>query len=691
MQSFSMKSLSWITVGIIAVGGIVWVVVRESRAPDGRAGRVPTTPTTQENGSRPRVSPIRPNEPVAPIVNPSTAEPAAPANVAPVPTDNLSERVSQAVTYGKFDFSIAQEIQKLPRNDQPALAAKLADSPNTAMRYQALLILKEFPPESATDGMRKLLSDKNPETAMQAAAYLACNAKDAEARALLLKNAVDTDPVVAVPAVQALSAINGNDVEKVLLRLLQNAETPKPTLLAAISAAGTAKATKCVPALTALLDNRELRKMYPDDNARVCDISAANLEEIVGSHRLPVGAYVTASLPERDEEIAAWKEWDAQQASQADPHPRTTLADKLLSQQLVLLMEGTTTDARHATKVRLQQAFHTDFCLGDLPGVTALVAPSAGDEWRIMQANGEDSWFRSVGYWQELDLAYERQFLTSTQLPGQPDEQAASFLAFADTTPMPKVWIWSFCRDFADIWPKSAQAPKIATLQARIVVDLAKEHKKVVLHGRIAVAEPTPPLSVEHPTMIAEGYGAISDALNAAPSSWRRHRAAVAYFAEKNSPLDVYHKLTDFSVQYPGNEWPFIGAAAYELRVRKRLDRGLDYVNRALILNEANSKAYAIRGMLRLTLGKETDADWAVTDLKRAYELDLKSLGDEPETHAAIALLIGKALEAKDTARAKEYLKTLGSLRAFGSDQPFQSTDTYAKLAKVVEGAATNP
>ena len=597
-------------------------------------------------------------------------------------------RIAQS---GAFDLSIVKSIQALSRDARPVLAMRLADSPNPAMRYQALLILKEFPPESATAGMRKLLSDKNPETAMQAAAYLASKTKDAEARALLLKNATDADPLVSTPAVQALGALGGDDVEEVLLRLLQNAETPKPTLLAAISAAGTAKATKCVPALTALLDNRELRKMYPDDNARVCDISAANLEEIVGSHRLPVGAYVTTSLPERDEGIAAWKEWVAQQATQPDLHPRTTLADKLLSQQLVLLMEKTTSDARHATKVRLQQAFHTDFCLGDLPGVTALVAPSARDEWRIMQANGEDSWFRSVGHWQELDLAYERQFLTSTQLPGQPDEQAASFIAFADTTPMPKVWIWSFCRDFADIWPKSAQAPKIATLQARIVVDLAKEHKKVVLHGRIAVAEPTPPLSVEHPTMIAEGYGAISDAVNAAPSSWGRHRAAVAYFAEENSHLDVYHKLADFSVQYPGNEWPFIGAAAYELRVRKRLDRGLDYVNRALILNEANSKAYAIRGMLRVTLGKETNADLAVTDLKRAYELDLKSLGDEPETHAAIALLIEKALEAKDTARAKEYLKTLGSLRAFGSDQPFQSTDTYAKLAKVVEGAATNP
>lgn len=681
-----MKSLPWITVGIIAVGGLVWVVTREPRVPDSMAGWVPATPTTQANSQHFLVNSIHSDESVAPIVSPSTTEPAALANVAPTPVDNLSDKTGRVVSSEKFDLSVVQEIQKRPRNAQPALAAKLAESSHLAMRYQALLILKESPPQSAADGMRKLVGDNDPQIAMPAAAYLAGKANDAEARALLLKNATNADPLMATPAIQALGTLGGEDVGEVLVKVMENAETPKAILLAAISAAGTAKATKCVPALTALLDNRELRKMYPDDNARVCDIAAANLEEIVGSHRLPVGAYFTASLPERDEAIAAWKEWGAQQAAHPDLNPRTTLADKLFSQQLVLLSKDTTADARHATKVRLQQAFRTDFCLGDLPGVTALVAPSAGDEWRIMQANGEDCWFRSVGYWQELDLAYERQFLTHTPPPpDQSDEQAAAFIVFADTTNMPKVWIWSFCRDFADIWPKSVQAPSVAAIQERIAADFAKEHKKIVLHGRIAVAEPIPPPPVEHPTMVQEGYGAITGALAVNPSSWELHRAAVAYFTDTNSRLDVYHKLTDFSAQYPGNEWPFIGAAAYELRLRKRLDRGLDYANRALLLNEANAKAYAIRGMLRVTLGKDTNADLAVTDLKRAYELDLKSLGDEPETHAAIAFLIEKALEAKDNARAKEYLKTLSGLRAFGTERPFRDTDAYVKLTKAAE------
>lgn len=686
MRSSGIKRVWWFIIGVMAVGVLIWIGTRRPSRPGGEVSQVSTTTTTHESRERISVERAAPDVTPKPPVPTVDSRPATTTNAGLMAADTLSDQVASVVKSSTFDLSIVKSIQTLPRDDQPLWAARLADSPNTAMRYQALLILREFPAEQGTDGMRKLAGDKDPEIATQAAVYLAGKSNDAGARAILLKNATEADPLVATPAVQALGALGGDDVEEVLLKLLQKSEAPQTVLLAAITAAGMSKSAKCAPALVKALGDTRARQQDNRDTARVCDAAAANLEEILGVHRLPVGGYFTAALPERDQAIAAWKEWGAQQAGQPDLHPRTTLADRLLSQQLSLLVGETTTDSKQAIKRHLTETFRTDFCLGDLPGVTSLVAPSAGDEWRIMQANGEESWFRSVGYWQELDLAYERQFLTGTQLPGQQDEQAAAFIVFADTTNMPKVWIWSFCRDFSDIWPKSVQVTKVAAVQERIVADLAKERKKIVLHGRIAVAEPILPPPVEHPTMVPVGYGAISDALNASPSSWELHRAAVAYFTETNSRLDVYHKLTDFSVQYPGNEWPFIGAAAYELRLRKRLDRGLDYASRALILNETNAKAYAIRGMLRVTLGKESDTILALSDLKRAYELDLNSLGDEPETHAAIAFLIEKALEAKDTAHAKEYLKTLGSLRELRSGQVFQATEAYTRLTNAMDG-----
>lgn len=602
--------------------------------------------------------------------------------------DELLARVVRTVESGRFDMDVVRTIQRLPLADRPRYAVELAKSPHSAMRAQVIMILEECPPDSAAETMRALATDESTDTWTRAALYLARRAGDADARARLLKAAAGADPLAAIPAIVALGHLGGDDAGEVLADIMSNRATPMPALAATIGAAGLMRAQQCLPALIRLLDDERPREQHPADTARICDMAAASLEQVIGFHRLPVGGFFGAPYADRDQAIEDWREWAAEQEARPDPNPRLTLADGLLSQTLELLLsKEPPPGAKEIAKRRLRDTFRTTFCLGDLPGVTALVAPSVQDQWRIMKAHGENHWYKFVNSWSSLQLAYVRQFLAGEPPPGEPDAQAAAFIVFADGTRMPKEWIWSFCRDFAEIWPESPHAPRVAAVQERAVADLAGQRRRVVLHGRMAVLEPIPrPPPARPPRMVQEGYGAIVSALDEAPSNWELHRQAIGHNAERDNPAEVYLVSRNHRTRYPANSWPFVAAAAYELRVLKRLDQGVDYATRALILNESNAKAYAIRGMLRVTLGKETDAAPALADLERAYELNADSLGDEPETHAAIAFMLQKALEAGDAARAKALLEALGPLRDFPSGQPFQDTEAHAGFARAAAG-----
>ena len=702
MRPFGIKHLSWFIVGVIAVGGLMWVGTRKASRPDTVVNQVSATATTQENGGHftgERAAPgVATKAPLTPLD--SRAETTAHPDVAS--GDTLSDQVASVVKSGKFDLSVVESIQALPKDAQPALATDLTESPHPAMRYQAFLILKECPPDMAAEGMRKLLSDKNLETAMQAAAYLAGKASDAEARALLLKNATDADPFVAAPAIQALGALNGDDEEEALLKLLRNTEAPKSVLLAAIAATGSAKATKSVPALVKLLDDTRPRQQHDKDTARICDLAAAALEGIYGINKLDKpGAFFTATVEERNRGLAAWKAWYANQTTQPDADPRLTHRSSVVEASLKSLADSPGPETRARVKNQLESAFTTRFCLGDLPGADAVISPAVRDLWRILQICDEGTWYRHLNSWSDLQIGFDRQFLSKlTSLPQDTEGQALAFIMFARTVEsVDRIWIWSFCRNFVEVFPASQRINDVRAIQSELEAAFAQAKMQVVLHGHIAVLEPRAD-APKYGKLVPTGYTALHMQLQREPSNWSLYGPAVEYYkkwheeaAAKNDPKNppyVYDVLfKDWITLYPGNEWPYLGNAIYQWRVLKNSERAFMSADKALILNPDNAKAYAVRGMIRVVEGKEPDK--AIANLTHAYALDPKSLGDEPETHAAIALLIEKALEAKDIARAKEYLKTLGSLRAFGSDQPFQSTDTYAKLAKVVEGAATNP
>jgi tetratricopeptide (TPR) repeat protein len=120
------------------------------------------------------------------------------------------------------------------------------------------------------------------------------------------------------------------------------------------------------------------------------------------------------------------------------------------------------------------------------------------------------------------------------------------------------------------------------------------------------------------------------------------------------------------------------------MRVKKRQALAVDFADKAIILNPMNAKGYAIRGMIQMASSQGIHA--ALSVLRKAFQLDPASLGDEPETAQAVSFLVEKTLALGDKPKAGEYLEKLGDLKAFRSEEPLKKTATYRKLLESIDG-----
>lgn len=610
-----------------------------------------------------------------------------PAGAATV--EEVQQAVEDIVEAGRADHRVIRAVGELPLEERLPLAKRLLDSPNGPMRYHTGRLLERLPPKEVAETFRKLLHDKWPSLRVLAATYLVKRQKDAEARALLLKEAASKDPEAAVPALRGIARVPGDDVKAMLVRVLEDRSTPKKILYQAITSAGYANEPEYVPALAKLLDRQDPFERHARDAARICDSATYALEQLLQINH----CYQRSEAEKRDEAVARWKQWFGQQAEQPDPHPRETYVNQLVEESLTKLASSTDEQTRMEIKWRLQRAVRTHFCLGDLPGVDAVVGPSVRDLWKIMRVSGESQWYRYANSWGSLDTAFMRQFL-----PGKargltaPDEQAAAFLEFADTTrhSIPKLWIWSMCRDFEALFPKSSSLPKVKALKARLEAGFKDRREQVVLHGRIAQLEPLPKPKRPPGSMVPGRATALHMRLSEQPSNWSFHRDMIQYLQETLTPEQladsrrhyVDHPVfrSSHSQRYPGSEWTYLSNAAYHWRVRKDAARALEFANKALILNDGNAKVHAIRGMIRVA--SKQSLDLAYRDLARAFQLDPTSLGDEPETPQAVAFLIEQALESGEERAATRYLEALGGLKAFRAEKPLRESEQFKKLVR---------
>ena len=456
-------------------------------------------------------------------------------------------------------------------------------------------------------------------------------------------------------------------------------------------AAANADAKRCSSALAALLDDKERRTDNPRDTARVCDLAASALERI---HRINCTGikdlYATGPLVKRDEGIALWINRAGHRDGEVPVDLRERYIGELLEESSQVLLGPADSKQRQSTKARLSGVLGCSFCLGDFPGVDAVVLPSVRDLWKILNVAGTMHWERNLNPWQELERTYEESFRPKVAAPPPAQDQvAAGFISFArEVTDFPRVWVWSFCRDFAERFPGSDDRATVERLRAELEGEFGKQRKRIVLHGHTPVLEPRVKEKTSVRSDFVLDYGAqLGDRVREEPSNWSCHRLIIDHCIRKN--IDFYESypfLTEQAKLYPGNEWPFLADAAYQLRHKHRPEVGVRSADKALILNPQNPKVYAIRGMVRLAL--EDKKDEALRDLLDAFDLDHTSLGDEPETPQAVAFLIKKVLETNPD-QARVYIEKLGELKAFGVKAPLKETDEFRKLAKRAEGQGT--
>jgi tetratricopeptide (TPR) repeat protein len=241
------------------------------------------------------------------------------------------------------------------------------------------------------------------------------------------------------------------------------------------------------------------------------------------------------------------------------------------------------------------------------------------------------------------------------------------------------VRVWGFCRDFSQAFPSSDHVPAVEAIRKEAEDAIATTRSRIVLHGHIAVLEPVPRPRELRPSMVPPYAAYLADRVHEEPSNWRLHQALIDHVAAARQRGEMvpktYEPLARLSVLYPGNEWPFIAAAAYQLRVRGALEEAEALASKALILNPASAKAHALRGFIRMGMPKEHDG--AAADLARAAKLDPKALGDEPETPRAAAFLIRKTREAGNARQARAYGKALADLQPLHISHPI---DDYRAL-----------
>lgn len=621
--------------------------------------------------------------------------PAPGAGAPPRSPEAVGATVEEVVQAGRFDIDVVKAIRDLPREALPRLAARLLESTNAAMRSQAILLLETNPSESATASLRKVLADPNPGNRARAALYLAKQAGDPRARQLLLEAAADPDPRLALPAVECLGRLGGTNVPVVLRKLLEGENIDGRVRRAAITAAGSARAAECTPALLKLLASQELRGQHRTDTVRLCDMAAAALEQIhpLGIAETPA-VYFSGPVAKRDECIAQWRQWGTQGGTRTQAPSWDANVARLVAECFPSLLDpATPPEQRQAGKRRIAAVMRTTFCLGDLPGVDAVAGPAAQDVVCIVRALGEPSRQQFVNCWQSLQAAYEKDFLPAEKArSAKPDGQASEFIGFAERqTGFPRLWVWSLCRNFVERFPDSAARSQIDGVRVRLEAGFAQEKKRVVLHGHIPVLEPLPARSppAGATMMTPDGPTAVYDAVYASPSDWSLHRDAIDLCRRTNVTAEDYPFFPQQSKLYPGSEWPFLANAAYKLRVRKSFEAALDFANRALILNPANAKSLAVRGIIQMAAGHE---DAALRDLAAACGIDPRSLGDEPETVRAVVLLAAGALRNEgDGAAVRTHLAACGDLRAYGEKQPVSANPAYKEAMRKLGPARPAP
>lgn len=580
--------------------------------------------------------------------------------------EQLRQQLQELVESGRCDLRVSSNVGNLPKDKRPPLIELMAACPHPTMRYQAARLIEQFPPQVANAAMRRLLKDKDGLVQTIAAEYWARTTKDADARTILFRHTRNKRWEVSVRAVRALIRLKGADVGQHLAKLAVDTSTPMQVRLAALSGIGVLRLPEATPMLRAMLDDRTPCATQPKDTMRMCDRAAVILESVhqinhTGVKRL----YDTGPLERRDQAIVAWKKWLTDHAERPYGRWWWVYAGQLVEQTKTALPEAGKTE-RAIIKQKLRQCFGTTFCLGELPGIDAIVIPSLDDLWRVCQVAGRREQVSRFSLASRAS-AFERLFLPTVKKALGPREQALSFVAYLQADPrFDRLELWGLCRNFAARYKVRGQMSKTIMGLER---EFAEYRRRVVLHGHIPVLEPVPAAKLPPGARrtIRRYFGYLLDQAEQEPSNWARHRQLVDYWVqqepEKRPRLERYPLLDAHLQRYLANDWMHLADAIWKLRVLRQPQLALEAADRALTLNPDNAKAYALRGIARLAIDDDKQA--ALADLTQALERDPAALGNEPETEQAAKFLLAATPKMN-----RAHRQALAALKPFKSEHP---------------------
>jgi tetratricopeptide (TPR) repeat protein len=548
------------------------------------------------------------------------------------------------------------------------------------MRRQAILLLQAYPPEVTGKAFKCLLRDPDSGNQNLVAQYLVLRSYDGEARKVILHNATVDDPAVATSAIGVLGALQGEDVDSVLLETLRSKNAPRSVRLAAILAAGTSRATKCSESLFALLSSEERRSTNVLDRSRICDLAASSLERMHGINHTGIdNVYHKGTLEDRDAGIGLWRQWHKSYGDEPIERWRLLYLNGLIDQAERL---SAANEPMGTCSNRLRAALGTTFCLNEGVGSNRIIISSVRGIWRLLQVTPQDRWQSIIGPWKNLDRRCREVGLFSDPVEKQSaKKQAFEFVLFANgEREFPRVAVWALCRDYSEAFPASTYFAEIEKIKDELDSGFRKEFKKVVLHGRRPVLEPIPrEVELPDPKQVIAYGNALGNRIIQEPSNWSYHRLMVEYFIRtkrKDERYPLYYQVW----RYPENEWPHLADSIYQHRHRHDLAAAIESADKAIILNPQNAKAYVIRGIIKMEEKKTREA--AFSDLRRAFNLDPKSFGDEPETAEAVAFFLEGIVAIGGSKHGRIYWLGLQDLKSFRSEIPLKNTPRFNELSK---------
>ncbi len=368
-------------------------------------------------------------------------EPTYPSNGATIsgPENIIWEKVKKAKDQSKIDIEFVEKIGKLSLSDQLAIWLELIEAKSNYIILTAVDHLADIVAnaeidhsdlsEKALDSIRALTIHNELSIRTAALFVLSQYVDDQEATRNLSIMLANPDTVqLAVMGLVALVPSHPAASER-LRYVMSDPETP-PQSVAFIMENATKNAQRAfLPVLFATLDDSRTTISNERIKYRLCDHALLAIESIYGLN--PSATFLDSNLASKNEAINEWKNWAKTVDDLEKADPAAEMSDKKMSTALTVFLDKTSPlERRQNARLFFEDKFRRQLCLGLLPGIDIVSAPSVKELMRIISALEPGTEGELTQEWHNLDTKIRQRLLVQQpELDKEPlDRQAASFM-----------------------------------------------------------------------------------------------------------------------------------------------------------------------------------------------------------------------------------------------------------------------